>query len=287
MFRRRRFRSPRVREARQRKHIRMLILFVVLVVSIVFMLSQASKLPVFRVETLRITGNKAVSSREIYDTVKDTFSGNHALLFSRRNVFLFSRNTMEQQLLDAFPRLKAVHVEAVGTHKVLIEITERQMVGMACIDAETTETCHFVDEDGFIFAAAPTFSGDSFFRYYDMRKKHFSIGTYVMRADEFHQVVGLQGALRELGVVPVSMRIESDNDAEFPENFTFTLTKDTELIFSTDTTKLEEELQNLQTVLLSDAFKEETGGDISAIEYIDLRFGTKVFYRLKRETNES
>ena len=86
---------------------------------------------------------------------------------------LFSRDRIEITLREQFPRIKTVNVGAVGLNDVGIKVVEREMVGVTCVqdEATTSETCYFIDEDGFIFAQAPTFSGDSFFRYYDASKK--------------------------------------------------------------------------------------------------------------------
>ena len=312
MFRRRRFRSSRVRKARRQRFEWILGLWITVFAAIMLLFVQISQIPQLRIDMVDIVGSKAASPHRLFDVVAEELKGRYLYLFPHRNILLYPRASIEDALLEKFLRLKSVDADIVGLNNIRISVVEREAVGVTCqshfgsprieaglprpdgagaeVDflAEVSdeigdaETCYYLDENGYIFAQAPVFSGSSLFVYRREGSKSINVGKYFLQPRAFSQLFGLKQGLEELGLSPSALITSIQDTDVYARHFTYQLSGGTELVFSADVEEFETELQNLQAILASSEFEEESGGDISTIEYIDLRFGNKVFYRLER-----
>lgn len=282
MFRRRRFKSPKIKKARRQRRIRFAILWGIVVLLLTLLSVQISQLSELSIKRVSIVGVQTTSRHDIFEEVTRVLSGRYVYLYPRGNIMLYPRGEIEQALLETFPRLRAVDTDIVSRNEIQVAVIERSPIGIACSDPDALEQfCYFLDGRGFVFAHAPVFSGTTRFMYQEVGKNDFTIGTHVLEPDVFEQLYELKLGLTRLGLSPAKLVVVREGDNPFAQNFTFVLREGTELIFSIDPTVFETEIQNLQAILASSEYREESGGDIGTIEYIDLRFGNKVFYLLK------
>jgi len=282
MFRLRRFRSSAVRKAHQDRLIKTVSIWSAVAVLSVILLAQISMLPYTRIDFVTFTGIESVDRGDALDVVREAISGRYLFLFLKRNILLYPRGAIERALLEEFPRIKSVDADIFGFKEIQINITERESTGIVCIE---DKSCHYIDELGFIFADAPVFSATRDFIFREEDRKRFLISSYFVPTRVFIEVLSLRDALVGLDLSIMELRTSGRKTEDFARHFTFTLDEGTELIFSVNPEEFEIEIQNLQAILASTEFEEESEGDIGNIEYIDLRFGNKVFYRLS-ENNE-
>jgi len=287
MFLRRRFRSPQARKTRRQRLVWFILLYLAIFLGIVLLLVQISRLPQMRIDNVSIVGTKATDKVELYSSAVEKLSGKYFYLFPHNNIFLYPREAIESALLKEFPRLKSVDAGIVGRNQIEITVTERDAVGVVCSNVSIGQECYFLDDRGFVFAQAPVFSGRGYFVYREDSSRRFKIGSYFLNPTTFTNIQDLKEILERLGLSVESALASGKNTEVFARHITMTLEEGTDIIFSSDVEDSQNELQNLEAILVSSEFEEESAGDIGTIEYIDLRFGNKVYYRLERGGNEN
>ncbi len=117
----------------------------------------------WRISEITITGANVVASDDIRARVGEKLFGNYYFVYSRGNSYLFPRREMEATLIQAFARLSTATVHRVSDKTIAIEITERKPFALWCGEEYNKEMyelndCWFIDDTGFVFDRAPTFS---------------------------------------------------------------------------------------------------------------------------------
>ena len=132
--------------------------------------------------------------------------------------------------------------------------------------------CFLLDEDGVAYGGALTFSGDAYTRYYGALTGSTTPKHYLNPA-QFRSLSALVDTIAESQKdEPLrSVWVDASDDVHlaFASGFTllFTLSADGGDVY-----------QRLTLALQSDPFKSHK---LSDFEYLDLRFGDKLYYKLK------
>ncbi len=228
--------------------------------------------PFLRVTSVQVVDTQTISSSSIAEYAQQEMSGAYGWLFARNNVFLYPRAAISQGLLAQYPSLRSADVHAQDFHTVVIKVAERQPVALWCgQSSDAPEPCLFLDEDGIAYAPAPTFSSPVYVSYYGALATN-TPPTYLDMA-HFQSLVALVTTLlqKETADTIASVSVDSSQDVHvlFGSGFTllFNLSDDEGDVF-----------ERFSLALTSDAF---VGKTISDFEYLDLRFGDKLYYKLK------
>jgi cell division septal protein FtsQ len=196
----------------------------------------------------------------------ELFDGTRAF-FSRYNIFLFPRETLEERLMEHFPHIRSAKIsrDALLAQAVVVTVEEREPRGRWC----DVGRCYYLDDKGFIFAPAPgsdptlyTFTGA-------LASGDSPIGQTFL-PERFPQVLTLLLKLKDAGFASVGLSLESEEDFSIPLARGYAIRAP----LAGDFEKI---VHNLQLVLSSDALR----GKESQLEYIDLRFGNRVYYKFK------
>jgi len=240
-------------------------------------LAWSSWLPDLTIERVVVRNNTTVPEEDVRTYIEERLSGGYLNIFSRANVFLLQPSVIEKELLERFRKIKNIDVSRDSLRSVVVEINERKPYYLWCPTVDKgniPQTCYFLDIDGFTFAAAPYFSGHVYFEFRDKLKNATNpIGTYFLPEEEFKPLISLRNSLRALDLHPNEMVIDEHGDYRFVlpsgTHIIFNPAQDFDLLFN-----------NLLATFDTEQFK---GKDIErvSLEYIDLRFKNKVYYRFK------
>lgn len=277
----RRFTSERIRRERRNQFATQAGLGAGAVVALVLLLWQVSYIPKIAVTRVSFEGNKNITSEELFAPIHDMLSGAYMHLFSKRNVFLVRTRTMERALEAQFPRLERVRIDRVGFTKLHVVVEERVPYGFWCSD---TPTCYFIDRTSFVFADAPHFlRSNSFVRY--LRggvNLEAPIGSSFLPREAFSALETFLKELRRSNVRALSVDYGDDRIAVEVKPTTGSETAPFS-IFITASSSYAQPLLDFETIIASPDFQTEVPS-LSDLDYIDLRFGNKVFYKLKTDT---
>lgn len=277
------FSSSKVKETRRKKLLTRVLLAVLLLL-ILFILS----IFISRIESINISNivvkneGSVVTKKDILKIANDNIFGKYINTYPKTNIFIYRKNKIESDIYNKFKRIKNVEIERVGFNRIDITIKERTPAGLWC-DKKTTveEECYFLDEDGYVYADAPMFSGNVFFRNYGNIIEKEKIGTNFLNSKKFKEISFFVKSIKDIDLNPISFFADENGDYEIylgdnSKDYSFYGGK---IIFNNDD-NLGEIFDNLKTILKEKVLTIGSSGDVQ-LDYIDLRFGKKVFYRLK------
>jgi hypothetical protein len=190
-------------------------------------------------------------------------------LFSSANMFLYSRRAIEEGILKAFPRLKEVSVtrESLMAQVAQVAVEERKARFRWCKEF----ACYFMDETGFVFAPVDTVTkvATPYVFRGALIPNQEPIGQMFLRG-KLENVEDIFSELTLAGFTPDGAEIENDTDMRVPLVKGFYL----KVAFNSDPHDVAE---NLRLITASEALQ----GKLGQLEYVDLRFGNRVYYQLQ------
>ena len=276
-------REELLRRRRKAKRIRIAIIFGV-IFFIVGIISYVSHLPKVRISEVVLSGGLLVTEKEIKDESLLFMQGKYFWLFPKNNSFLYNKNELKIHLKEKFKRIDAIDIKLEGLNTIQVSITERKPVAIWCRDIVGTstttevvsgfkESCYFIDSFSTVFAQAPSFSGDAYFKFYGLLKDEDPIGKkYIASSTGFASINNFIESVKSLKIKPISLIGKEEDE------FSLLLQGGGEIYFDTRKS-LDITFDNLKILLESPELKIKQGQ--LPVEYVDLRYGNKLFYKLK------
>src|SRR3989344_2359729 len=267
-------RSP-LRARRRRGRVLIAFGFLAALATTAFGISALSYHPRFAIQSIDVQGAKETRPELIRTYFeKQLFSGAYQFI-SPTNIFFFAGADIERAIAAYFPRINSVKIsrDALLSQAVTVAVEERGAFARWC--TLQADECFAMDKTGFIFApigsttesfqSAYVFSGDV-------------LGPPIGKTYARGRFIGILALLDRLGQAGFqSENIFAANEQDFSVRlFDGLLLR---LSYGGD---VEGVVNNLELVLASDALK----GKRSAIDYVDLRFGNRVYYKLKGASAE-
>lgn len=237
--------------------------FILILVSFVY-LSRQEK---FLITEVRVLGENIVDKEELAQVVRRELAGYYFLVVPRTNTFLYPRRLIKQSLVEEFPRLKSVDFDLSGLRELLITIEEHVPFALYC-----NPECFFLDEDGFIFAPAPSFSAGVYFIYTTSNPVLSPIGKRFITTEEFKSLSKFIADLAPLDIQPSTLETGEDN-------YILGLAEGGQIIWQREG-NLALIHSNLEAFLSDEAIRAQ-GDFLDRIRYLDLRTENKVFYKFK------
>lgn len=243
--------------------------------------------PSTRVHKIYVENEGAIPKEVIVDRVRAMLDGWHFYVVPRDSILALSPNSLGEDLRTGFPRIESVAVQRAGVRDLSIKITEREPAALWCGDVvpiiaytfvdepdinreEIWGTCYQVDSNGYLYAEAPVFTGNVYPRYYSSLEQARPVGQYMLPSnDEFAK---FQEFFTSFSSIPgeelVALLIVDERDVEL-------YTKKGIRILA-----LRSEISSggLLTKLKA-LFTSESIIPDQLIEYMDVRFGNKVYIK--------
>ncbi|TSC86520.1 MAG: Uncharacterized protein G01um10148_506 [Parcubacteria group bacterium Gr01-1014_8] len=259
---------PRERLARRRRRARLRLAFIVFL-SIAGLgwgagfLSYNDRLTI---QDIQISGTSALSTRVVQAAFEANLYDGAYHFLSRENIFLYPKGTLAAELKEELPRLKSVSIsrESLLAQAVKVTVEERGAQYVWC----NSESCYVMDSDGFIFAPVDNATTEYTFRG-GLAGNSSPVGQTFLRG-RLNNIVELFKRLDEAGYKATGATVENEKDYRvlLGKGFSLKVTFDSEP---------HEVVRNLELILDSDAIKD----DLEKLDYVDLRFGNRVYYQLR------
>lgn len=269
-------RSP-LRTRRRRTRTVVLLSLAVLLAIVAYGVSFASYLPRFSIQHIEVAGTNDIQPDQIRTFVDNKLESNSFAYLSPRNIFFYPRGAIEMGLREYFPRIESAKIsrESLLANAISVSVHEREAFARWCpsttLRAGAATECYAVDTTGFIFASATSttrFTSSYIFEG-SISEGSSPIGqTYL--PGRFAGILTLLERLGQAGISAEKVSVEGEQD------FSVELSRGFEIhaTFGTDVGLL---VKNLELILASEALRGKEG----ELEYIDLRFGNRVYYKLK------
>lgn len=228
-----------------------------------------------RINEMRIREISVVSSgenlvaedeAEIKEKVGEVLSGNYFFIIPKNSVFFYPQKELREKLLKSFPSVANLNIEASPWEGLLIRVEPRLSSALWC----RAEECFSMDSHGFIFekvgASAAGFKFEGLLTG-DPLGRTFGDASLISFMKDFVD------KLSKLGLNTLLIKVYNEDKAEaILDNGSF-------VIFSPKPDAGGEVADNLS--LLINNLKEKNGGTLPELQYVDTRYGNKLFYKLK------
>jgi hypothetical protein len=215
-------------------------------------------------------------SAAINSVAQSTLVGRWLYLIPRASAVFFPNDTLRAAVVEAFPKVESVEVTRDGFTGVHISVTERKPAALWCgdgvPDADTLrsgvfgEQCYFMDSSGLIYERAPTVTGAAYPRFWGAIARGNPEGSQFVLPAEFTALTLFMRHLRESGSAPLGVLLVDENEMELYD------ARGTRILLPRGG-DLAKRARMVHAV--------EESGIVSgiAVEYIDLRFGDKVYFK--------
>lgn len=228
-----------------------------------------------QIKTITVEGNNTIDQDALTASVQEVLSGSYAHMIPKSFVLLYPRKSLLTSVPKDFPVLASVHIAASSLTHVTVKVTERAPYALWCGDivpqvGEAPGACYFMDESGYIFSRTPSSPPTIYVRYYGAVAEGGPPGQF-LTPETFARMRSFAETLKTSGFTPSALLIPDDTDADLY------LSNGMRVYFSQADTpdNLKEKLTSL---LSAEPLKTI---DPRKIDYIDLRFGNKAYYKLK------
>jgi len=260
------------KKLKERIQLALILIGVLVLVSSFVYLTRHERFMISEVEVLE---KNAIDTDEIIEATKSVLSGNYLWLIPRSSAFVYPSSKIEAHLLASFPRLKSVKLELSDMKKLTVSVSEREPFALYCANAlhpATASECYFLDEEGLIFADAPSFSGVTYFVFATEDPIENPIGERFLPLDEFSYLLNFIENLTTLNIKPLALGFSGNEYSLFlPNGGQITLKKDDDFasVYS-----------NLTAFLTDEAIKSQPNF-LDKILYLDLRTKDKVRWKFQ------
>ena len=279
-------REEYLKKKRNRKIIKWSLLTALFLV-IAIGLSYASYRPKLRISKVVLSGGILVTQEDVWEKSLSFLKGSYFWIAPHDNAFIYPRKALEKHLKESFKRIDTIDMHREDFNTIVVTITERKPVATWCnrLPGQVSVSlkspndylqCYFIDQNSTIFAEAPYFSGDAYFKYYGLVSTSTPIGTYYIASSTlFDEISEFIERTKQMSIRPIYL-IAKDNG-----EFSLVIEGGGEIYFDLKE-PLSKTTSNLEALLRTPALSTSTSS-ILPIQYIDLRFSNKLFYKLKGE----
>lgn len=288
-MRRRVLDSTKLAELRRqrRRSLRIKIIIVSLLIVATFVaFGFIARTPSIRVASFNISGNKLIETSEVESLVSSILSGKYLWLYPKNNIFLLPRRELKESIMQQFKRAEDVSININAERVLSIRISERGAQYTWCgntlpaLVESSNDKCYFLDEFGYIFDEAPYFSGATYLKFYGgLGEMDNPVGQRILPTS-FEKLVYLQNVINQTGFNVSSVVIDPKGEIDM-YLAAFTTPPDAPKIILKIDSDVEKLAENLQAAVSAEPFKTELKNNYNNLNYIDLRFGNKVYYKFR------
>lgn len=228
-------------------------------------------IPFFKIKSISMSTDGIISIDAVTEIAEKELSGKHLSLFPKSNIFLLPKKNIAKSLVEGIPRIKTVRLDREFFDGLSIQIMERKNKALLC----KKESCAAVDEDGFVFEKTPYVSGGIIIKFYDQRgseegeSPESATGKSMLLPAQFKKIMDFVGLVAKSGGEATEIFLKKEDIYEV-------MTKEGWRILINAKNEPDKAFANMMTAIESE-IKEKR----KKLDYIDLRFGNKVYYKFK------
>jgi len=236
------------------------------IVLFIWGMSYLSNLDSLKIKDVQVSDTKLAKADLIKNIVDQEVQKKYYFIFSRNNIIFLPRNEIAKRIKAEQNSIKDVEIDIKGINKIFIKVEEHEAVGVWCSEKE----CYFLNNEGYIFSKAPLVFDNNLTRFAGLLKGDL-IGQIYSDTQNFKNLVTLVTLINKINI-KIKNVISEDGT-------TFYLNTEPGVVLLYEKNDDPEEVaNNLNLVIEKDAINK---AQLNNIEYIDLRFGNKVPYKIR------
>ncbi len=233
--------------------------------------------PEIRIDTVVFSGGVLVKHADVEAETLVFLGRSYLGIIPKNNILFYPHDSLEAYLKDVFRRIDQISITRSNMHSLSVAITERKPVALWCDtlpEVGPSLHCYFMDNLGVLFAEAPQFSGDAYTKYFGLINSDTPLGSQFTISSTTFRLIN--DFVHEVDILSLSPEyIVAKDDGEF----SIYLSNGGYILFDLKS-DIGKTRDNLEALLRAPAFATSTRERLP-IDYIDLRFGNKLFYKLR------
>lgn len=264
----------RLRTVRRKRRVVLIVICAVVIIILAGVFVWQTHNTRFAVQSVTVEGAHSVSSDMLQKFADSIIQDGRFHILGRNSIMLYPSHEVAQAILATYPRIQKadVHVDSWEQRSVRITVAERTVYAQWCASLHD-ETCFFIDNTGFVFEQAQ--KDDTLLTLYGNVVPHLNYSDVAplwgtVEPEYFNALFSLTSELQDFSFIPQSITVE-EHDAVVQLRNSFTIHAD----LRADALKT---VNALVSVLDQ---KDLSQVPTNAIEYIDLRFGERIFYKIR------
>lgn len=264
--------SSSFKEKRRKRLVITTIIFIFDVFILILASGLFSHSSFLKIDKISIGGDTNDFSEEIKAVIQKDMEKDYLGIWRKATTFIYPKKKIQSDILDSFPKISDVKIYIQGLHDMVVEVSMRESVALWC---GFEKECYFLDKEGIIFSKTMEtfdknfviYEGDSGVSVSSPIKSKFNLG------QDFSLVKIFIDEIKKIGfdVKKVSHNSETSESV-------FVLREDGKII-------LRDESDFSKLIYILDSIKNDKSVDLlnnlSRLDYIDLRFGNKVAFKLR------
>ena len=260
-------------ESRRKKKIYTLLIFIVLIIigGLLWVFNYRGS----QIVRVSVEGAISVNSQTIQETTENILLEKYFYIIPKSNFPFLPRDQIKKTIGALSPKIETVILDQKGAHTLRVLVQERKPAFTWC---NIKEVCFYVDETGYSYEKIEEGGNEKpLFVFSSFMAPDCETFCKIVGVDSLRPIFFSKDVLSSKGISIKQVDIDANND------YTLTLDTGTRIQF-TGEHNIEEALNNLFSLVQSQIFKEQEisfEDGLDRIEYIDLRFGKKLFYSLK------
>lgn len=261
------------RKIRRRKVILKLLLYFFAIFCIFALSVGFFYIPKFKIKEIEVKGASELNKEKLRDEFLAILQRKSLGLFPYGNIFIFPKQRLKAEILGIHPDIKKLDFESFFPERILVEVEERELFAVWCF---AEGDCFFVDKDGFAFKKAPFFHGNLFLKFFDERGENpfnnIDKGRQVLSEDDFKNLISFIEFVKVKGTTVSKIFVKDDGIYNLETMSGWRIILD-------NGNDAQEAFQNFK-IMIESLTKEDY---MNKIDYVDLRFGNKIFYKISDE----
>jgi len=228
----------------------------------------------FQIKEFEIYGNQKVSTEEIENVIKEQISQPPAIFpkmiggFIPRNIFLINFKEIDRTILKKFPKIARITLKRKLPDTMTANIEERISIGVWCRHSD----CFRLDNEGVVFEKDVEEAGLVI-----KSEKEIIFGKKIIGKDYLEDILEIQKGLKD----DLAINIKEFFIPHEEEKLIVRIFNNWEIYFNPKG-DISDQIFNLNLVLKEKIPPEKIGD----LEYIDLKFGSRVFFKYKEDSNK-
>ncbi len=260
------------RKEKIRRAVFFCVLCILLCIGVVYLLRR----PSLRIDTVTLSGQLLVDPQEMTKTTLDFLEGSYVYIIPKNNSIVYPKQALVEHIRNVFPRIEEITISRDGLSGLAIAIKERGFEALWCgPEPRTEEVCYFVDSNAVIFAEAPQFSGDAYTVYYGPVPEEPVVGHQFVPSTVFQNTQAIVEQAKKLKLFPRKVVFDQSGDYKV---FLYTGA------YVVVSTKDDPQEVNRHLALLVNTLSDR---QLQDLDYIDMRFGNKLFYKFKSASTDT
>lgn len=260
---------------------------VILIGGLIYLFSWLIGARFLSISEVTVFGADAEITEAIHTVAVRNLAGSSLGIFPHANTFIYPKSRIIADIKSQFPRVQNVTISRDNLTHIRIMVNQKTPSSIVCVTLpnfkdnqivyDPADPCYFADEKGYIFERSTAVSENPYHIYYapDISSTGSTtdfIGSYATSTGEFIALESFYTGVQTVGVAGDAILIKEKGEYELYAGAT--------VVYFNTSAGIARELENFVAFWNHSKNEDRSQKKTTIYDYIDLRYGSNVFYKI-------